>query len=835
MQLFDRANDKKISDRILCHVELLQEMEMAGVPSSFLWDCPVEDLFRLSRKINQMEAKEEIIHIKKEAVKYLVHDQGFLPYLVRLIREENCEPMRVGSLLADAGEDILSADFSYEEVASVMGDWKVEENRAYVYLKYFASNPPDDAEKGYLMTGLEVLESCEAFSIGDLTDSERRLLLEPVISHRFLNKMIKDRGFWKRLENPEYRMLLNDLSVYADVALKPKQAEELWQYTGEIHTGLKEIIRHFPSEAVGDLLSLWLDNEALVYDLRRLKQLLSDAQPDMEVKFVQNRVAYLNFLYGDLLEGLDFVSLSEAQKGLLVYGITHKKKHFLTMVKEHLEDFTYLRPYHLLLDADTYGHYLNVNTLNPKNLKECGRLWRIRDENKPFLTKEEYTFDELKLLSTMDCAYIQLYHKLAYPKVDDRLRVIREVIGKGPLPQEIEKERFAKLGEMLSIKPLSKWRAEDMGHIEYLSYQQAVLLLSAWEDVRRFIPEIRTGYHADFLIHNLKSLKDVPDFQTAAENMLEIDSVWKHLNTMLNIGEEFLLKNQKGLERFLYDGGGEIFSAFLSGISETEWEKAKRLCVAEIAGRFREVKYYRNDLEREIALQLPGEVQEVWKKNMETKRAGIKLWEEDRLLPIMQIGEALGHTCLSYRNGEYKKCLLSCFDANKKVLFVSMGGMLVFRAIIRLTKGAFSRIEGKDQELAFADITQEETADREESNKKEYLTLFLERPYFKGISEDKEKEVVRLAVQMLQKKAKELQAELVLSDSYKKFVLEGEKYIRAKYYMYISASKNGKQYLDSLGGMAGVSDEGSYEKGYFLLQESFVGRKADKQYEGGCL
>ena len=114
-------------------------------------------------------------------------------------------------------------------------------------------------------------------------------------------------------------------------------------------------------------------------------------------------------------------------------------------------------------------------------------------------------------------------------------------------------------------------------------------------------------------------------------------------------------------------------------------------------------------------------------------------------------------------------------------------------------------------------------------NQQEYLTLFLERPYFKGISEEKEKEVVLAAVEMLLRKAKQLHAELVVSNSYKRFGLEEKKFIRAKYYMYISASKNGKQYLDSLGGMAEVSSEGSYGEGYFFLRESFLNPKTDKQ------
>ncbi len=177
----------------------------------------------------------------------------------------------------------------------------------------------------------------------------------------------------------------------------------------------------------------------------------------------------------------------------------------------------------------------------------------------------------------------------------------------------------------------------------------------------------------------------------------------------------------------------------------------------------------------------------------------------------------------------YKACLLSCFDANKKVLYGSYNGQLAFRAIIRLTKGAFSKMPVEKQRLQFADILEEEMTECREGNQQEYLTLFLERPYFKGISEEKEKEVVLAAVEMLLRKAKQLHAELVVSNSYKRFGLEEKKFIRAKYYMYISASKNGKQYLDSLGGMAEVSSEGSYGEGYFFLRESFLNPKTDKQ------
>lgn len=70
---------------------------------------------------------------------------------------------------------------------------------------------------------------------------------------------------------------------------------------------------------------------------------------------------------------------------------------------------------------------------------------------------------------------------------------------------------------------------------------------------------------------------------------------------------------------------------------------------------------------------------------------------------------------------------------------------------------------------------------------------------------------------LVKEKAEKLGARLVLSSSYKN-VLENKNYVLTNFYMYISASKNGSQYLDSLGGAAGVSDSGSYSCNTFLLE-----------------
>ena len=71
-------------------------------------------------------------------------------------------------------------------------------------------------------------------------------------------------------------------------------------------------------------------------------------------------------------------------------------------------------------------------------------------------------------------------------------------------------------------------------------------------------------------------------------------------------------------------------------------------------------------------------------------------------------------------------------------------------------------------------------------------------------------------------KAEKLGAELVMSRNYGKYLLTGKNengYVWSNYYVYISKSKNGRQYLDSLGGNATVSDSGSFRKSSFVLRE----------------
>lgn len=331
--------------------------------------------------------------------------------------------------------------------------------------------------------------------------------------------------------------------------------------------------------------------------------------------------------------------------------------------------------------------------------------------------------------------------------------------------------------------------------MENLSWHCAIRILEVWEELERFIPGAKSEQHLLFLLKNRERLKAYPDFESVMKQVTEIDTTWKKLCQQLKIEPSFAEENQKGVRKFLYQGGAEIIGLFLQN-SEGEKEKIRRLCLAEIADRFYDVKYHEGDLEHEIALEISKENEVAWRENLVTKNGNVKLWEEDRLLPVMQIGELVGHTCLSYRDGGYKECLLSAFDANKKVLYLSLNNQFVFRAFIRLTKGTLTKNKDVNRRLQFVDITKEKPVEspdqRNSKDQKEVLTLFLERPYFKGISDEKQKEVIQMVLRLLRRKAKKLSAQLVLSNDYEGLVQKESGFIRTQYYMYISASKNGK-------------------------------------------
>lgn len=220
-------------------------------------------------------------------------------------------------------------------------------------------------------------------------------------------------------------------------------------------------------------------------------------------------------------------------------------------------------------------------------------------------------------------------------------------------------------------------------------------------------------------------------------------------------------------------------------------------------------------MEREIAYPITPETEKDWKTDLCRTSGRFLAREETGLLPVMQIGEIPIYSCLFYIDGTNNECLLSCFDSNKKLLFIEKNGETVFRAILRLTKGSYEG-EAKRKKIEFADML---NPDVEAEERKEELVLFLERYYQKGLKELEVFQATQLAITLAEEKSQKLGARFVLSSYYNSVLPTGNgKYVSSIYYLYISASKNGKQYLDSLGGTADISSSESYKSNRFYIE-----------------
>lgn len=230
-------------------------------------------------------------------------------------------------------------------------------------------------------------------------------------------------------------------------------------------------------------------------------------------------------------------------------------------------------------------------------------------------------------------------------------------------------------------------------------------------------------------------------------------------------------------------------------------------------GEFKKLKYYTNDLEKEINFVLNNlQIEEWTNNNISISSGNIEVSEYDDFYHTMILGDKPMHTCLSYRNGAYNNCLLACFDSNKKILYAKVNGKIVGRAMVRLTKGKYQK-NSKRKELSFVDL--ENIVEEEDDYKEEKLTVFLEKPYINGIPETMQKIVQQMFIKIVEEKAKKMNALLVLSNYYQSESLKD--YLSTIYYIYISKSKSGSQYLDSLGGQAAVYDEGQYRDNNFLI------------------
>lgn len=790
------------------HLAERNMLKTAGLFLCYLEKKGEEKCVRAAEAIIQNEVMDVIPSLWEQVCLYMMEDPETITYLGNL-KKEGCElnAYRFQRILLDAGTDKVS-DFSYEQVKAVYFDPLVTDGTAYSYMKYYGEQNVSKEEKEQLVKSIAMC--MEVLDFEKAGEKDHMLLVNPVFSSELLLDLLENVNNLKILQDQGLMELVNTLAGYeAEIqSLNQKQFDQMKERPVEILEKLRIVTGYIPKDKLTDGLNLWLWNEALYEDLCKLERAFTDGADPAEV--FSSKVSYVNTLYQNPLSKISLSSLSVEKSELLLYAITQKKKAFLNLINEEPELFYDLLNASMLLKKEMYQEYINLNTLNRKNLKDSADLILSNDRFE-LLAKREHTFEELKLLCTAKEAVIRLYEQLTC-KCDERLLVLRELIKRECVPYSFWKGQIEPLAAALSQKPLSRWIREDFWNIPDLSYGTALWLLVYREQLKGMEKEITMEQQALYLLKDLALVKECDSLSELKEKLILGDVSWRLLKEKLSFSEEFVQNNAARIGNFLFVGGAEIMETFLER-QPSKIEEIRRLVTAELLGKFDELKYPSGDLMREIDFEVSEEAEKEWKKDRTFTRGNLVLKEETGLLPVMQIGEVPSYSCLSYRSGLNSDCLLSCFDSNKKFFFIRKNGQVVFRAMIRLTKGSYvgDRMRKKIQ---FADLS---GAGKPKEEEGEESVLFLERYYEKNLTNEEMDQAVYLVFVAAKEKAKKLGARLVLSCYYQDDVKTKE-YIKSNYYLYISKSKNGSQYLDSLYGEASVSDSGDYSSNIFLLE-----------------
>ena len=713
-------------ETVIKHLTEFKQLTDAAIPFRLLNEKGEKNCARAAEKIIKNQVADEIPFLRKETLLYLMENPEAIDCLGKLKKEEDSLNMeRFQKILSNVENDKLS-DIGYGQLKKIYFDPMIPDEVAYHYMKYYGKLDVSLEEKEQLVNSLTMC-------IGELDfdragEKGRMLLFQPVFSSDLLLGLLEKSKTIESLDDPELLKLVNTLAGYkAGIEpLNQNQFDQLREKPGEILEKMQVVTGYIPKDLLSYGLQLWLWNGALYADLCKLERIFMDGMGASEV--FKSRGSYVNTLYQNPLSGIDLSGLSYKKSELLLYAITQKKKNFLRLIQKEKMLIDDLPDNSLLLEESVYREYLNLNTVNKKNLKESADLILPRRQFHD-LEKRTYTFEELKLLCRAEKTVICLYGQLTCMRIDDRICVLRELLKRKCMPKTFQDGQLGILAKALSIKPLSRWIREDFGNIRGLSYETAVWLLVYQEQLKGMEKEITMEEQVFYLLKNLELIKECGSFWELKEKLIMRDISWGVLKEKLTFSEDFVKTNATRIGEFIFAGGAEVIATYLKQ-QPSKKEEIRRLVVAELLGKFEKLKYPAGDLSREIDFAVSKEVELEWEKDLTYICGDLTLQEETRLLPIMQIGEIPTYSCISYRTGSNSHCLLSCFDSNKKFLFIQKNGQVVFRAMLRLTKGSYAD-DMHRKKIQFADLSNlDETKDEEG----EELVLFLERYYEKNLS-----------------------------------------------------------------------------------------------------
>ncbi len=809
---------------------------MKAVHLNLDWTAEFSPSQLLSCCTRMFERLDCTADFSKNVQRELICDPEFAPWLSRLMafarkeaedgEQEDSPPdwsgleQRLDKLLEICrNKEKPAAGYQEADVLFILKYIDLAANARLAYLENFA---PMKLEKGDRAQIVKNLSACDAVP-AVLDESRRALLAKPFVGTRYLFASAKFEDIWTLFQfSPalsDIARLLHekDISEYLSLTDYQYFAEDGEEYLRL----LSLVLQRLDANTASRFLHYWRENSCALSELQRMERRTRTVDAGELDNAMTSYTGYINLIYGSRLKNISLYGLTDYQERLLIYTIIHDKRHFIRLVDENAEQFLGLSRWSILFHEPLYREHFNLNELTAKNLNDCGWM-TAKNLPKPLLTgSRQYTFPELKLLYNAPETYAVLYSKLRAPSLDYRIKVLRQLRKRDVLRAITAEDELTVLAGLLDQKPLADWRREELGHIRDIGTEDAAQLLIHLDKLRPLLPGLQCRADVMLALRSLEHIDRFDSIDALKANLLEVDRDWNALADAMELGAGFKARHQDDIVKFLCRDGAGMAQTYLENLDDKLHPAFHRVVKAELMGQFSDLKYHADDLERELDYPLDTRAKVEWKQNLTLAQGGVDILERDDFFSAMLLSTQPYATCLSYLGGGYCGCLLACFDSNKKVLYAEKGGRVVGRACIRLTKcclnGAVKHQKDTIGKFSFVDLEAVNDSP-EERHRGERLTLFLERPYISGLGPEEELQVETLFVKLLQQKAEALGAMLVLSMDYREAAKEG--FAQTCLHLYISASKAGGQYLDSLGGKAEVSSEGSYKKNTFLVEQA---------------
>lgn len=621
------------------------------------------------------------------------------------------------------------------------------------------------------------------------------------------NDMIKDENF--------YVMIIKTLRKAKEYN-KLEQVKEIFIRFGNNKTSLEWICY------------LFKNNTSNIFDIDNLVK-LSYIEINEKTKLNPIEILYNSFTINLLYQDIPTSWYAEELENKLSFLIDNcKKKGFKKLIDEYSRNKTksesiFLNSEYSILFNDKFSTIINLNTLNLKNLDDLATmqdhsLLSFFDEN------ISLTFNEFKVLynflsENRRTINLDIYYKLLDLKIDLRLKLISQlpclelkgfcIKSKENVLQFSNEDITTRIAKLIKEKSYKdrlnslKFKLKRTSDYQYLLYFLNIEKFKKYNN-------IKWGSDIEFVLLNYKDIEIFGSILKAKEEFYMKNDKFNFLISNANLSSKFIEKYKTNLIDFCDKGLLDVYYGLYknSNIKKFQLENLNILVKAEIMGKLKDVKYKDEDFELEIGLDISQETKNEWKLNSSFTNH-YKYEETDDFDRVIRLGEYPVDTCQHWEDGIYSECLLSNFDTNKKMLIsLDKQDRVNTRALFRLTKYSKERIITKSTKLSFEDV--DDTISSEiQDNDKEKLVLFLEKVYTNLDHSQKilvQKDFVKFAI----RKAKELNAELVISKDYSSILRNNENFEEERCFIFISHSKNGYQYNDSLAGEATVDSEGKY-------------------------